>query len=317
MITGILMPEQLVIMPNWIGDVVLALAVLKHKKNARCTLMVPSHLVPLCTLLADYNVIPYTRTSHAEFKASLVRIRKQHFSAIYVLPTSFSSAWFAWRTGIRCRRGIARECREIFFTEVLPRSLHSSSCHIIHEYATVTQSPLFSPESWEGFALNPDPLYAGCIVLCPGSKYGPAKRWPGYADLIGLLPDASVVLLGDRADEESAQAIAAAAPERVHNLTGQTTIAQAAAIIAGAKLVVANDSGLMHIAGYLGTPVVGIFGSTSPVWTHPLGKRSGVITAHTPCSPCFEKSCRYGHYTCLKSITPEAVAQCATEVLAL
>jgi heptosyltransferase-2 len=125
-------------------------------------------------------------------------------------------------------------------------------------------------------------------------------------------------LLGDGADTENAREIAAGvSPGRIHDLTGQTTLEQAIAIVAGAKLVVANDSGLMHIGGYLGTPVVGIFGSTSPRWTHPLGKRSGVITAHVPCSPCFEKVCRFGHYNCLKSITPDAVAQCSADVLAL
>jgi len=304
-------------MPNWIGDAVLALAVLQQKKDAAITLAAPPHLVPLCTVLADYPVIPYVRSPHGKFRTTLTALRKEHFSVVYVLPTSFSSAWLAWRSGIHRRRGIAREMREIFFTEILPRSLHSSTSHIINEYAAVTEAPLLSPSDWEGYTLESAAQYAGCIVLCPGSKYGPTKRWPGYANLIGLLPkEQHIVLLGDRADEDNAKAIASAAPGRVYNLIGQTTLAQAAAIIAGARLVVANDSGLMHVAGYLGTPVVGIFGSTSPVWTRPLGKHVRVITAQVPCSPCFEKLCRYKHYNCLKSITPEAVAACAADLIA-
>jgi heptosyltransferase-2 len=78
--------------------------------------------------------------------------------------------------------------------------------------------------------------------------------------------------------------------------------------MAAAKAVVSNDSGLMHMAGFIGTPLVGLFGSTSPVWTRPLGRRSVIMQSGEPCAPCFARTCRYGHYRCQENIAPEAVA---------
>jgi heptosyltransferase-2 len=63
----------------------------------------------------------------------------------------------------------------------------------------------------------------------------------------------------------------------------------------------------MHLAGALGMPTVGIFGSTRADRTGPLGARTKVLYRPIECSPCLERTCRFGHYSCLKQITPEEV----------
>jgi heptosyltransferase-2 len=230
------------------------------------------------------------------------------FSAIYLLPYSFSSAWFAFRAGIPVRRGLSREMRGVLLTERISGRLRNKSQHITKEYSEILRVPYREPEAWGGKAVPPDERYRGAFVYCPGAAYGPAKRWPHFAELARLQAGERVVVLGTGADGESAREIAAAAPGRVEDLTGRTSLVEAAAIMAAAKAVVSNDSGLMHLAGFIGTPQVGLFGSTSPVWTRPLGRRSLIMQSDEPCAPCFERTCRYGHYRCQENIAPEAVA---------
>jgi heptosyltransferase-2 len=121
--------------------------------------------------------------------------------------------------------------------------------------------------------------------------------------------------LGDREEIETGEAIENSAPKRVINLIGKTSLSEALSIIGGARLIVSNDSGLMHLAGFLGTPLVAIFGSTSPAWTRPLGGKFRMATSKCGCSPCFSKTCRYGYYNCLKDISPEQVELLTNQLL--
>ena len=86
------------------------------------------------------------------------------------------------------------------------------------------------------------------------------------------------------------------------NWCGETDLAALVAVLARAALLVSNDSGAMHVMAALGRPQVAIFGSTSPVWTGPLNERAAVLHAGEPCSPCFRRTCRHGHYRCLREI---------------
>jgi heptosyltransferase-2 len=102
------------------------------------------------------------------------------------------------------------------------------------------------------------------------------------------------------------------------------------ALIANARVVLSNDTGLMHVAAALGKPQIAIFGSSSPEHTPPLNphaqviwlkkehhkhhniKVEGHLIHESPhgwpaCMPCFERVCRYGHTACLHEITPERV----------
>jgi heptosyltransferase II len=306
------MPKELIIMPNWIGDLALALSVVHRKatmQHTEITLLVPQPLVQLCGVLASHPIIAYRRGSIGEYRDTLKQVRSRHFDAVYVLPHSFSSAVFAFLTGIKKRRGISRELRGFLFTRTLPRSVRTHTRHITYEYALVMETDFVPPDYWQGAEIDKSLEYAGRIVFCPGSRYGPAKQWNGFKKLIELLPGKQIVVLGDGRDNDAAETLESASPDRVVNLAGKTTIVEACRIIASAKAVVANDSGLMHLAGYCGTPVIGIFGSTSPTWTRPLGPKVGIAYIKNECSPCFGRTCRYRHYNCLNLVTPEHVAQ--------
>jgi heptosyltransferase-2 len=306
------MNSSVVLLPNWIGDLLLALSIvmkLPEERRSNMTLLVPKQMGGLVRILSDLPQIPFDRADETERARTLAAVRAGGFRTIYLLPYSFSSAWFARLAGVPVRRGLSREMRRFLLTDPLPGSLRDKSRHITYEYAEILDTPFAQPESWEGVTVQPDKSRAGSIVFCPGAAYGPAKRWPHFPELARIESGQRIVVLGTAADSESAREIESAAPGRVEDLTGRTSLTEAAAIMAGARAVVSNDSGLMHLAGYLGVPVVGIFGSTSSVWTSPLGKRSVASSSTEPCAPCFERTCRYKHYRCLEAITPTTVAE--------
>ena len=89
----------------------------------------------------------------------------------------------------------------------------------------------------------------------------------------------------------------------------QVVIGEVMALLSMADGFAGNDSGCMHLAGAIGIPTVGIFGSTSPARTAPLGPRTKVIYHPIECSPCLARTCRFGHYRCLTQVSAEEVAQ--------
>jgi heptosyltransferase-2 len=314
------MNPSVVLMPNWIGDLLLALSVvmrLPEERRSNLTLLVPKSMGGLVRLLCDLPQIPFDRADEEERKRTLAAVRGGGFQTIYLLPYSFSSAWFAMKAGVPVRRGLSREMRRLLLTEPLPGGLRDKSSHITLEYAGILDTSPLPPEEWQGVTVMPERSYAGSIVYCPGAAYGPAKRWRHFPELALRQASSNIVVLGGRDDRESAQEIVQMAPGRVTDLTGRTSLTEAAAIMSAARAVVSNDSGLMHLAAYIGVPVVGLFGSTSPVWTRPLGKRSVVLNSPEPCAPCFERTCRYEHYRCLANITPDAVAEAVESLCGL
>jgi heptosyltransferase-2 len=157
------------------------------------------------------------------------------------------------------------------------------------------------------------------LLLCPGAAHA-TKRWPAdhFAELARQLAG-PVLLLGSAKEAELCEAMAAevnaTAPGKCQSLAGKTPLGLALSIIAATKLLVSNDSGLMHVAAALGVRQVALFGSSSPHHTPPLNPLATVLwlkddPAYQPpldCAPCFERSCPLGHTRCLNDLSPAAV----------
>ena len=163
------------------------------------------------------------------------------------------------------------------------------------------------------------------FAFAPGAEYGPAKCWPAahYAELARSLHAAHqqpVLLLGSAKEAALCQAIADAAPGACDVLAGQTSLHDAMALIAAARGLVSNDSGLMHVAAAFGVPQVAVFGSTSPEHTPPLNPRAKVIwlkeELQLDCMPCFDRVCRFGHTRCLTEVTAGRVGAALAVTLA-
>jgi heptosyltransferase II len=95
---------------------------------------------------------------------------------------------------------------------------------------------------------------------------------------------------------------------------GATDVAELKALLSLCDGFAGNDSGAMHLAAALGKPAVGIFGSTDPARTGPIGEKAAVIYHSVSCSPCLKRTCRFGHYQCLQGIQPAEVAAALTQL---
>jgi len=127
-----------------------------------------------------------------------------------------------------------------------------------------------------------DALPQPWISLIPGAARGTSKQWPteNYALAAARLmaeTGGSVTTLGTRGESDVCQQVAAAAAPNGLNLAGQTSLEELAAVLSLSSAVLCNDSGGMHLAAALGTPLVGLFGITNPDQTGPLGKQVRIL----------------------------------------
>ncbi|MCC7375045.1 MAG: lipopolysaccharide heptosyltransferase II [Verrucomicrobiales bacterium] len=160
------------------------------------------------------------------------------------------------------------------------------------------------------------------LALNPGAEYGPAKRWPAsrfasVARAIAQSIDCRWMILGGPGDRPLAAEIAAAVPGSV-DLAGRTTLRELLAVLRIARVMLTNDTGPMHVAAALGTPLVVPFGSTSPELTgpgRPGDPRHRLILTQAACAPCFLRECPID-FRCMLGISEESVAQAVREVLA-
>lgn len=249
-------------------------------------------------------------------------LRARRYTHAYVLPRSAKAALVPWLARVPRRTGYLGEMRYGLLNDV--RRLNPAHETVMQRYAALALAPgaplpaalpapvLQSPPQARRALLARLglPADAGAVALCPGAEYGPAKRWPAqaYAALAGRLVGTGrpVWILGSASERGLGEAIAARVPA-ARNLAGATTLVEAVDLLAAAAAVVTNDSGLMHVAAALATPLVAIFGSSSPRYTPPASDKARVIYHALPCSPCFARECPLGHLNCLRGIGVDEV----------
>lgn len=155
------------------------------------------------------------------------------------------------------------------------------------------------------------------IAINPGAEYGPAKRWmpTRFAEVairVSQQFNCRWLIVGGPGDRDLARGIADALAaanmdaDAIINVAGQTTLAELCVLLKRCRLCLTNDTGPMHIAYALGTPIIAIFGSTAPELTGPLGDRSCVIRQPVECSPCFLRECPID-FRCMTRITVDQV----------
>ncbi len=161
----------------------------------------------------------------------------------------------------------------------------------------------------------------GFVVFHPGA-FSPMRYWPHerFAEAARRVRDTRAlgVLITGSSDEETAcEAIAAKAGPGVVSLAGKTTLPQAVALIARARAMLSVDTGMMHIATAVGTPVVALVGPEDPGRFGPHGPGHEILYHHFDCSPCNQVRCERGRPECMEAITVEevveALARCLTK----
>jgi heptosyltransferase-2 len=329
-------PERVLIrLPNWLGDVLLSRPLIQAVRRALpaadITAVAPASLLELLGAESAIDHFePWPEEARAR-KSLIARLRRTALAAALVLPPSFSSAWFTWRTRARVRAGFSHEGRDPLLTHALPHPARGEM-HLSDEYLVLgrvigarsgTVPDLALPsrafEQADSLCRHSRIASSGFVVLGPGARYGPAKRW-GSARFAALgrhlASGGQRVLVCGGGDERAICAeVAGEIGAGATSLAGKTDLLTQAALCARASLTVCNDSGLAHLSGGLGTPTVVIFGSTSSAWTAPLGPRVRVVQHAPVCSPCFQRRCRIG-YRCLAAVQVGTVARACAELAA-
>ena len=329
------MISSLVIAPQWIGDAVMTEPLLRRldARGERLTVGALPWVAPVYRAMPQVAEVIEFPFAHGGLQWHARRaIAKQlcgRFDVAYVCPNSLKSALIPWWAGIARRMGYRGEARLGLLNQRLSNPPPGERPPMVAFYSALsgelglgTDRPHLQLDEAARVcavhALNLEP--GGYVVFAPGAEYGPAKRWPvaHFASLAGQL-SLPVVLLGSSKEAALCAQIASLAeaqrPQACVDLSGRTSLDQALAVIASAKAMVSNDSGLMHVAAAFGVPQVALFGSSSPLHTPPLSDHAAVIwlkndAVYLPpldCAPCFQRECPLGHTRCLNDIAPQRV----------
>jgi lipopolysaccharide heptosyltransferase II len=318
--------------PNWVGDAVMSLPVLAGLKRlfplAEITVLAAPRVAPL--FAAQPGVTEIIRYPSGRGKWQVLWELRGRFDVALALPNSMESALGLWLVGVPSRVGYNTDARRLFLKEAVSGHEELAGLHTVFYLlgllkalggvATFTPPTLYLEPEEEAMgaqvlAETDLPGRSPWVGLSPGAAYGPAKRWePARFAALGreLQQEfgARLVLLGGSDERPVAELVKERLPGPVADLVGRTSLRQALGVLSQLKLLITNDSGLMHAAAALDVPVVALFGSTDPGATGPFTPRATVIRHLQPCSPCFKRTCETG-YACLTDISVAEVAAAA------
>ena len=334
----------LILKPSSLGDVVQALPVLRlikrHLPASDIYWWIDSNLAPLLEGDPDLaGVVLFERRRWAapwhwdEVWHSVRWLRQQAFDWVIDLQCLMRSGIFAWLANGKLSIGLdePREGARGFYDHIVQRP--SALTHAVDWYLRVLPVlgvPVDGDFQW----LPPRPALAKSlrrkwpvdgarwIVLQPGARWQ-NKRWPveSYAELVRLLAPANpgfrFAILGSQEDQPLGEVIARVDPARCLDLTGRLSLPEMVEWIRLGELMVSNDTGPMHVAAALGTPVVTVFGPTEPHRTGPYRQLDHVLQLNLPCVPCLKSRCAHVKpFECLRAIPPAAVFEAVQRRLA-
>ncbi len=340
------MKQALVIMPAWIGDSLLAQPLLRRIEERYPGILLdaltPDWTAGLVARMPEIRRVIASGLTHGPLalreRIGLGRrLAATGYEAAWVLPNSFKSGLIPWFAGIGLRIGYTGEARyglinqrHILRPDALPLMVARYA-----QLAEVPGEPVRQPiltstlrvdfgardALCERFGLSPGEQLIG---LCPGAEYGPAKRWPvaHFAllarNIVGHA--ARVVIFGSARDGELGAHIESACADlprgAIVNLCGRTRLDEALDLMSLMSAVVANDTGLMHLAAGLRRPLVALYGSSSPMHTPPLDDSARIVWNRIECSPCYERTCPLGHFRCMNELQVQQVEDALSAQLA-
>ena len=324
---------RIVLAPNWLGDCVMAFPVLRalrrsEPENGLVVLARKGAASLFCAEGSADSVLP-----RSGFSGDVGRLFAGGFSEAWILPNSFRSALIPFLARVPKRIGYDTDRRGALLTNRVPPSLATE--HQLRDYDLLLRSRGIEPDL-EAPRLPIEPEVSAradsileksgvarggpLALLAPGAAFGWTKRWPPdrYGRLAALLSErgfSCAVVIGP-GEEELAGRVAASAKKPLPILGADLDALELAGLLSRARVVIANDSGPMHLAAAVGTPVVALFGPTDPARTSPTGSPSRILDRYVFCSPCFLKKCPYGH-ECMKEIEAEDALRAVEELVGL
>ncbi len=323
---------------NWIGDAIMTLPAVRTIRanfpEARLTVLAQPWVADIFSAnpLVDEVILYHKKTTHAGLSGMwrlALELAVQKFDLAILLQNAFEAALLARLAGIPAIAGFNRDARGLLLSHPVRITSEIKRKHQVFYYQYLLEALGLNPSenklylslsdqdtSWAQAFVNrlPKPI----IGLNPGAAYGPAKCWPAerYGEVAKKLVDrigGTVLVFGTKDDTKAADIIDQQAGHSV-DLTGQTTLAQAMALIGCCAVFITNDSGLMHVAAAQNTPLVAIFGSTDAVATGPFSEKVVVVQKTLACAPCLKTHCPT-NFECMKGITTEEVERAVLDLL--
>jgi len=255
-------------------------------------------------------------------------LSRERFDLAVLFPNSFDAALVPWLAGIPRRVGYSTDGRGWMLTDPLEKRSTPSRPHQVERYLAIVRAlgggdgpsiPRLSvPAEAQKKAdqtlrdhgvQEREPI----VAVNPGSIYGSAKRWPAarfaaVADALVASRGVRILLIGSEAERPVLEQVARNTGFPVVNLAGRTDLSALMGVLAQARLLVSNDTGAMHVAAAVGTPVLAIFGPTDAEATGPLGQSTRLLRQPVPCSPCLLRECPIDH-RCMTRIAVDQVVQ--------
>jgi lipopolysaccharide heptosyltransferase II len=332
------MPDRLlIVLLGAIGDVVCGMPLAQRLRagwpRTRITWAVEPAAAPLLAAHpAVDEVLVFRRGGGLPALIEMLRaLRRNRPDLVLDLQRHFKSGLFSWATRAPRRVGFhwanSREGNWFFNTETIePVQTFTPKLTHFQRFA----DRLGVPAAPVGFGLAATAAerqrVAGLLaaagerlaVLHIGSTW-PSRQWlPAATAALGEEMRArgfGVVLVGGADDTEFAEAVQRAGGTQAVNLVGRTSLRDVIAVMERAAVAIGPDTGPMHIAAAVGTPVVALFGATSPRRSGPWGWEDLVIRGDVPCAPCYRPRCPIGQL-CMESITPGMVIERVDRALA-
>jgi len=330
----------LLIKPSSLGDIVHALPVVAALKDrwpaARLTWLVKRQWADLVERAAGVDHVWPVDAAVGSWLGQVSALRAERFDLAVDLQGLFRSGALAWLSSASQRIGLAngREGSPWFYTHRVP--VPTVEMHAVDRYLLVAAALGARPQGTPQFRfkmLDADFAVVRDVFQRKGSSVDspwvgmnvsarwPTKRWPlsSFAVVLDQLHKEGfgpVVLIGSSDEQDDASQLRAMTKSPFVDLTGAVSIGCLPALLSKAAMVITNDSGPMHIAAAVGTPVVALFGPTSAMRTGPYGVGHRPLARQIPCSPCFSRVCRHSpEMECLHLIKPNDVVEAARHLL--
>jgi len=318
----------LIVKPSSLGDIVHSLPLLNSLRT--CYPVAEIHWVvakgfegllaghPMINKLWIIKKDSWTKLNRAketidEIRSLFSALKKEGYDLVVDLQGLLRSGIITSATGAAVRVGFkeAREGSRFFYTHKVEggKGIHAVDRYLkIAEFLGCDTSNIVFPLPLHQVpAIRNELPSHDYAVIVPGARWS-TKRWlPGqFGKLASLLPLRSIIV-GSRGDTHIADEIVALSDNKALSLAGKTNLQELIETVKGAKFMISNDSGPMHIAAALGISVYSIFGPTDPLRTGPYGKGHTIIRGDVSCAPCFKKKC--DTMECMKNISAERVLE--------
>ncbi len=305
--------------PNWIGDFVLAddfFAGLRAAyPNSRISLVCPLEMADLAPEAIFDHVISITRAQRKlPTGISFWRgLAVEQFDCGISLASSLSAAVLLRLSGIPERIGYSDRGAGIFLTKTKRWPGRTTGKHKAQLYRELLEwvAGHAAPKRDYEQSLPPP---GEAIVLAPGASIA-LREWPYFVELAAVLrqryPQTPIRVVGAAAQKAWEPRFAALRDSGIESLVGLTTLPELVELCRQARFVVANDSGVAHVAATLaGAPTVVLFGPGDPAYVTPLGPQVRIARAEgIACSPCESAHCRggLGYQVCLRELSVDDV----------